>query len=381
MSAKKKIILIGSVPPPYHGSNIYFYNLLNSKIKGEFDISHLDISDHRNLDNLSKLDFENVRLAAKNIISLFNMLRKLRPDLVYIPVSSNFLPYLRDGLFIFTVSFFSKAKIVIHLHEGKHFREGFYKNSSSIVKFFIKSSLGKVDAAIVYSEGLKSIFKGLVKNIYAFPNGIPDTFISNNKRNENITDKISIGFLGNLFESKGVIDVINAAVILTKKFREIEFNFAGAWSGKEDQTKMKADEIIGKNDLGKFIKFRGVLSGKEKENFLYETGILVFPTWYKYEGCPLVIIESMCFGIPVISTKDIGAISEMVIDGETGILVRIKSPEQISDAIIKLIENRGLRVRMGKAGRERFEELFTMDRNVENIIGVFNKILNPYLAK
>ncbi|MEO8447271.1 MAG: hypothetical protein ABI528_07225, partial [bacterium] len=95
MTEKKKIILIGSVPPPYHGSSIYFSDLLNSKLKNEFEITHLDISDHRDLNNLSKLDFTNAYLAVKNIYNLRKLIHKIRPDLIYIPVASNFLPYLR----------------------------------------------------------------------------------------------------------------------------------------------------------------------------------------------------------------------------------------------------------------------------------------------
>ena len=65
MPIKKKVLLIGSIPPPVHGSNVYFNSLLNSKIRDEFEIAHLDISDHRDLSNLSKLDFTNVTLAFK----------------------------------------------------------------------------------------------------------------------------------------------------------------------------------------------------------------------------------------------------------------------------------------------------------------------------
>ncbi|MEZ4823125.1 MAG: hypothetical protein R2942_12185 [Ignavibacteria bacterium] len=91
MPLKKKILLIGSLPPPVHGSNVYFNNLINSEIKNEFDIAHLDISDHRDLKNLSKLDFTNVTLALKSIIDLRKKLKDFRPDLVYILLQSNFL--------------------------------------------------------------------------------------------------------------------------------------------------------------------------------------------------------------------------------------------------------------------------------------------------
>lgn len=380
MQIKKKIILTGSIPPPYHGSSIYFSNLLNSRMKEEFNVSHLDISDHRNLDNLSRLDFTNIYLALKNIFKLFKMLRRKKPELVYIPVASNFLPYLRDGLFILTTSYFSKAKIVIHLHEGKYFREGFYNNSNFLVRKFIKYSLEKVDTAIVLSDSLKGIFKGLVSNIEICPNGIIDEY--NFNRKEIIAgDKLTISFLGNLFESKGVIEVLNAAKIILQKYSNVEFQLAGAWSDKEPDTKIKAENVLKDISLKEKIKFEGVVTGKKKKDFLRQTDILVFPTWYKHEGFPLVILEAMSSGIAVISTKDTGAIPDIVDDGKTGLLVERKNVLQITNALIKLIENPGLRKEMGKTGREKFEHLYTLEININKMIDIFNKTINQYIVE
>ncbi len=377
LQSKKRIILIGSIPPPYHGSSIYFSNLLNSKIKDEFDVAHIDISDHRNLDNLSKLDFTNVKIALKNIYSLYKMLGNFEPEMVYIPVASNFLPYLRDGLFILTSAYFSKAKIVIHLHEGGYFRDGFYNNSNFIVKHFIRKSLSKVDTAIVLGDRLKFIFKGLVKNIVAVPNGIESNSNAKpNKKIEHPNDKIIIGFLGNLFESKGLLDLLYAAVIVIKKFSNIEFQFAGAWSEKERKTKEKAEHIIDSNNIKGKVKFFGVVTGNDKEYFLNRIDMLIFPTWYKYEGFGIVIIEAMSAGVPVVSSKDIATIPDIVLDGETGILVEIKNPVMLADAIIKLIENPAMRKEMGMKGKQRYENFFTLDINIQRMIDVFNAVLN-----
>lgn len=368
----KKIVIIGSIPPPYHGSNVYMKNLLESKISSVFQISHLDISDHRSLDNLSRLDFTNVYIALKNLIKLIILLRKTEPDTVYIPVSSNFLPYLRDGLFILISGLFSKAGIVIHLHEGDYFRKYFYRNSSQLNKKFIEYSLSKVDTAIVYSERLKYNFEGLVKNIVAFPNGMnPETDSAAGDR-ENHSGIITVSFYSNFFESKGILDVLESIPLILKKYSSVKFQFAGTWTEKD--TKEKAFEIIRKNNTEKFINFNGVITGDRKINFLKDTDIMLFPTWYPYEGCPMVIIEAMSYSLPVISTKDTGAIPEMIIDGETGFLIEKKNPVEISESVLNLAMNKDLRMKMGKAGRKRFEELFTLDRNIENIINTLNKV-------
>ncbi len=377
MPVNKKIILAGSIPPPYHGSSIYFYNLLNSKIRNEFDVSHLDLSDHRDLDNLSRLDFTNVKLALKNIITMFRLLRKTDPELVYIPVASNFLPYLRDGLLILTAAYFSKAKIVIHLHEGGYFRSGFYDKAPIPVKYFIKKSLGKADTAIVLSENLKFVFNGLVRNTEVCNNGISQRHADNSiQKKSSPDDLITVGFLGNLFESKGVLDVLNAAEEILKKCHKVKFRFAGAWSDKEGNTEEKAYRLINENGLTEHVEFTGVVTGKDKDKFLECTDIFLFPSWYKHEGFPLVIIEAMSASCPVISVKDTGAISDIIVDGDTGFLIDKKRPDQIAESVIKLIKDPGLRMEMGKRGRERYEQRYTLDSSINRIISIFNKVLN-----
>ena len=131
-----------------------------------------------------------------------------------------------------------------------------------------------------------------------------------------------ISFYSNLFESKGVLDVLEAAAIVIKKKSNVRFLFTGNWIKKEEKTRIRAEQIINKNNLNKFIEFTGVITGEVKEKFLEETDIMVFPTWYPYEGCPMVILESMEYSIPVISTKDTGAIPEMISDGDTRIIIK-----------------------------------------------------------
>ncbi|MBK8982252.1 MAG: glycosyltransferase family 4 protein [Ignavibacteria bacterium] len=377
LKVKKKIIITGSVPPPYHGSSVYIENLLGSDLKDEFEIHHHNISDHRDLKNLSKLDLTNVKVALKSISGMRSFVKKIKPDIVYIPVASNFLPFLRDGFLIITASKYSDAKIIIHLHEGNYFREIFYNRSAEPVKYFIRKALSKVHTAIVYSNNLKSNFEGLVKNITAFPNGADFPDAENYKRIQKEPDeKFIISYYANLYESKGILDLLNAAVILKNKNRNFELHIAGDYPDKESVTENKAKEIINAGSIKEKVFFHGVVSAKDKEVFLRNTDILVHPTWYPYEGCPLAIIEAFAHGIPVISIRDTGAIPEMIDDGVTGLLVEKKSPEKISDAIIILSDNKSLRESISAAAVKSYLKKFTAGININNIITTFNNALN-----
>ncbi len=359
-----RILLIGTLPPPFHGVTIYNKILLNSKISDFFNVNHLDISDHRNLDNLGKIDIINIFLSFKNFFSLLKLLLRYKPDLVYFPISQN-IAFLRDGIFIIIIKFFSKSKIIVHLH-GSYFKDC-YNKSNFIFKKFIDYTLPKVDSAIVYSHSLKYIISKWVNNIEFVPIGTtfkPDISNRNNR-------KIIAGYIGSLARSKGIEDLVRAANIVLKKYKNIKFKIAGSWRKQEEEIKNEILYFINENKINNDIELLGFIPDDNKEKFLMGTDIFVFPSWN--EGQPLAILEAMAAGCPVIAIKDIGVIPETVINGETGILVEKQKPEEIAKAIAYLIENTDIRKKMGLAARKRFEENYTIDKNIDNMIKVFKK--------
>lgn len=85
--------------------------------------------------------------------------------------------------------------------------------------------------------------------------------------------------------------------------------------------------------------------------------ILCFPS--VIDQAPNVILEAMAAGLPVIAHPT-GAIPEMVIDGETGLLVDCHQPEAVADALATLVHDVGLRTRMGQAGHQHVYENYNM---------------------
>ena len=102
------------------------------------------------------------------------------------------------------------------------------------------------------------------------------------------------------------------------------------------------------------------------------------------EGIPVVLLEAMACRLPIIST-DVGGIRDILVDGETGILVppaedwtaerdqRVSESSQkvgsdaLRDAMLRLIENPDLRYRMGVAGRQRLETVFSLEKIVDRL--------------
>ncbi len=88
----------------------------------------------------------------------------------------------------------------------------------------------------------------------------------------------------------------------------------------------------------------------------------VFPSLF--EGLPVAPIEMMSMGLPIVAS-DIGPLREVVGRGEAGVLVPPEQPEDLAEAIVSLLQDDGLRKRLGKAARLRACRLFSIQRQVE----------------
>ena len=79
-------LMVGATPPPYHGSIMMFKALMESTLRERFRLLHMDISDHRDLKNLGRLDLENVRLGLQHTLDCYRVLKREQPELAYVPV-------------------------------------------------------------------------------------------------------------------------------------------------------------------------------------------------------------------------------------------------------------------------------------------------------
>jgi glycosyltransferase involved in cell wall biosynthesis len=84
------------------------------------------------------------------------------------------------------------------------------------------------------------------------------------------------------------------------------------------------------------------------------------------DNLPTVIMEAMAAGLPVVSTS-IGGIPEMVIQNETGFLVPAGNVAALAGAIEKMINDRSLARKLGQAGYERAQRLFSIEKNVREL--------------
>jgi glycosyltransferase involved in cell wall biosynthesis len=124
--------------------------------------------------------------------------------------------------------------------------------------------------------------------------------------------------------------------------------------------------FVRENRLKDRVRFVGVVTGQEKARLFAGADLFVYPTYFRLEGQPVVILEAMASGLPVIST-DRGSIREMITDGRNGFIVTPCSPRQIAEKICLLIADRSLREKMGERNRSLAREKFNLGQYVEGV--------------
>lgn len=181
-----------------------------------------------------------------------------------------------------------------------------------------------------------------------------------------------IGFVGNINPQKKLEYFIESAKIVKTAFPKTKFLIVGTKIKEYKRYQENLDKLIRSYALDKDIIFLGKVHNLPKILSIVDIFLMTSIS----EGTPLVILEAMAMGIPVVA-PDIGGISEQIVDGNTGIIVSQNHPEYISKAVIHLLEHSCERYRMGQNGRERTEKLFSLDICTEKHRRLYDFINKP----
>ena len=111
--------------------------------------------------------------------------------------------------------------------------------------------------------------------------------------------------------------------------------------------------------VGRNVHFTGFLPDSALRAVLRNASVFAMPS--RGEGFGLVYLQAMRAGVPCLGSRD-DAAADVIVDGETGLLVPRQDPEAIAGAVSRLLTDESMRRRMGEAGRRRFESTFTYPR-------------------
>jgi glycosyltransferase involved in cell wall biosynthesis len=343
---KRRLIVVGPLPPPIHGvAESTRLVLGNPALQDRFSISHLDTSDHRPLSTIERWDATNILVGLRSLFQLTVRLRG-RKGVVYLPLSQGLGGFARDSLFIH-VAATAGWKVAAHLR-GSAFRD-FYERSHPFVRWWMRATLARVASVGVLGPRVKQIFDGLVppERLAVVPNGTPDV-----RRDGASREPARVLFLSNFLEGKGIVEALETARIVVSRNSQAEVVFAGQWMEPKLEARLR-DRIA----AAERVRFIPPVTGDEKERLLQSCAVLLFPPKHR-EGHPRILLEAICRGIPVVTTS-YATLTDTVSDGDGAFVLAEPDPEVLADRVLQLLEDSGLRERMGRDARARYEARFT----------------------
>jgi colanic acid/amylovoran biosynthesis glycosyltransferase len=168
--------------------------------------------------------------------------------------------------------------------------------------------------------------------------------------------------IGRLIEKKGFGDLVRACEILRRRGRDFRCQIIG-----EGPLETALHTEIDNRGLREHVLLTGPLPQTEIRARLASATMFALPCIAEQSGAmdnlPTVIMEAMAAGLPVVSTN-VGGVPEMVLPSETGLLVSPNDPAALADAIEKFIVDPALARKFGQAGYERTQVLFSIEKNV-----------------
>lgn len=128
---------------------------------------------------------------------------------------------------------------------------------------------------------------------------------------------------------------------------------------------------------GKNVKFLGRIPNQKVRELLKKSDIFVLNS--THEGLPHALLEALAEGIPVIATK-IPATEEILVDGETGLFVRVNDAADLAKKIEKLSSNLPLRNKLAANGKKLFLQKFTWESHIKALYNVFDEVTSHSVA-
>jgi glycosyltransferase involved in cell wall biosynthesis len=261
-----------------------------------------------------------------------------RVDVAHINLSSRGSTYRK--LVVAACAEIFRVPYVLHVH-GSDFGE-FWLSSRAFMSRRIDRMFERAGTIIVMGRLAQDLIAerlpACVSTIVVLPNAVPSAPVRPSDRD----DLSRILFLGRLGRRKGTGELVEALALLG-----IESAWAATIAG--DGAVGETRSMVERLGLRSRISVPGWLDSADVDAALEKADILVLPT--RAENSPLAVIEAFAHGIAVVTTP-IGAIPELVEEGQTGLLVSPGDAPALADALRRLIADPDLRRRLGANAKQ-----------------------------
>jgi glycosyltransferase involved in cell wall biosynthesis len=306
--------------------------------------------------------------AVRDARALYGILRREKPDIFHINLPST---YDAAGGLVAVIAKMARVGSIV-------FTEHLPSSGRSLRMYPMKkTSLLLADRVIAICEATR---EGLIREHGAKPektvtihNGVEIDDLQGKDEMRAIRQELRIdesspllAVIGELSPRKGHIYLLNSLVKILKKKPDVNLAIVG-----EGELLQFLTEISRKYGIERNVKFLG--RRKDVRRIVAAIDALILPSFY--EGIPYVVLEAMANGKPIVATS-LAGVGEAVRDGKTGFLVPPRDIDGLSEAILKILDDRGMAEKMGELARSTIIDKFSLKQSVAKTEELYLDVLN-----
>lgn len=259
------------------------------------------------------------------------------------------------------------ARVVLHLHAAELLQ--FYETLPAPVRFIVRLMFRVSDVCVVLGKPWQTwlidrlgIDPGKIEILY---NGVPGDFPDRKARAPGTPFRIL--FLGNLLERKGVHDLLHAFARIPAETPDWAARIAGG--GDIERYAAMAAEL----GVTARVEFCGWVDKAGARELLINSDCLILPSYD--EGLPLVILEALASGLPVVATP-VGSIPEVLEEAKTILFVEPGNRDAIAAALARLIGDAALFETLSVEGRALYNRSFTLEAFTGHLFDIYRRHCN-----
>lgn len=356
---------MGQTPPPWHGQAVATQIL--------FDEEWVDFEVHRLRMNFSEDMDEVGRFQLRKLGHLWSLVREARRTLkehpgavlFYPPASARWVPFLRDIVFLGCVRYLAGSTVFIFHASGLPV----FSNAGALRRLLSRRAYRGPEVTLeVAKEDVPAhqVFEAKAWKWCPCAIEVPEF----RQRRRRPDEPLRVLFVGSLQEGKGVLEIVKTADILRDQGWEqkIVFSIVGKWFSAEFEREVR--NFIETKGLGEMVLLPGQVTGDAKWSAYQDADVFFFPTHYASEATPIVLMEALGMGLPVISTQWAG-IPAMLEGCQTSQLLPVRSPGDYASAIEAYWNKRGEMDEIARSSCEFYQKRYLPQRFVDRVGSAF----------
>jgi len=366
-------MLVGPFPLSVDGVTTSLQNILTSDLTNHYDFICFSNTRPPKTNALGSHGYRDFfqggvpRMASGILVTLCHLflfpirVLKQAPDIIQIHTSDYFV-FWENSFYILLGKLFGK-KVIVRM--GGVF-DKFYRNSNVLFRFLVRMILTLPDVLVVQSEYWKQFIgkltnKDKIRIINNFLN--TDEFCGFPRGGDQHSRILFI--CGSEAKRKGLDVVLESIRYLSHDgIGDSRFVFIAT----NEQIKKRVDQL----NVAPYVEFHGVLSKEEMVKAYQDADIFLLPSFG--EGFPNSMLEAMASGLPIIATR-VGAVPEVIEDGENGLLIDPGDPGALTRALKRLLYDNELRHTLGSNNLRKVQEKYHIPKGIEQLDRIYREIL------